>query len=232
MLRKITSYFTPAERALWFYSALAIILSFFLFDRSNFFTLAASLVGITALIFSAKGNPIGQALMIIFGLMYGIISFSYSYYGEVITYVGMTGPMSAVALVSWLRHPFRENHAQVAVNRVSGKEAVFMLLLTGAVTVVFHFILKYLGTANILPGTISVATTFSAVYLTFRRSPYFALVYALNDIVLIVLWALAAVENVSYLSVVICFLAFFAGDLYGFLSWRKMQKAQSQADNI
>ena len=38
-------------------------------------TLAASLIGTTSLIFNAKGNPIGQALMIVFSLLYGVISY-------------------------------------------------------------------------------------------------------------------------------------------------------------
>lgn len=52
-----------------------------------------------------------------------------------------------------------------------------------------YFILRAFNTANIIPGTISVTTSFVAVYLTFRRSPYFALAYAANDVVLIVLVA-------------------------------------------
>ena len=82
---------------------------------------------------------------------------------------------------------------------------------------------------NILPSTLSVATSFAAVYLTFRRSPYFALAYAANDVVLIVLWILAAREDISYLSVIICFVMFLVNDLYGFVSWKRMEKRQMAA---
>ena len=67
------------------------------------------------------------------------------------------------------------------------------------------------------------------MYLTFRRSPYFALAYAANDVVLIVLWALAAAENVTYISVIICFVVFLVNDLYGFASWKQMEKRQQNA---
>ena len=77
-----------------------ILLSFFIFDKTNYLTLAASLIGVTSLIFAAKGNPLSQALMIIFSILYGIISYTFNYYGEMITYLGMTGPMAAFALVS------------------------------------------------------------------------------------------------------------------------------------
>ena len=211
---------------MWGSSVRLILISFFLFDRVNFMTLAASLIGTTSLIFNAKGNPIGQALMVVFSLLYGVISYTFSYFGEMITYLGMTGPMALFALISWLRNPYKGNHAEVAVNRLENKELALMYVLTALVTVAFYFILDYFDTANMIPSTLSVTTSFVAVYLTFRRSPYFALAYAANDVVLIVLWTLAAVEDISYLSVIICFVMFLVNDLYGFVSWKRMEKRQ------
>ena len=228
-MKKLTEYFSKTEITLWSVSGVMIILSFFIFDRENYMTLIASLIGITSLIFAAKGNPVSQILMIIFSLMYGTISFTFSYYGEMITYLGMTLPMSVTALVSWLKNPYEKGKKEVKVNTsFSKKEILFMIFLTLAVTLIFYFILKNLGTSNLIPSTISVATSFAAVYLTFRRSPYFALLYASNDIVLIILWILASIYDTSYISVVVCFAAFLANDIYGFISWCRMEKRQKK----
>ena len=86
----------------------------------------------------------------------------------------------------------------------------------------------FFDTANLLPSTLSVTTSFVAVYLTFRRSPYFALAYATNDIILIILWVLASIYDMKYISVVVCFAAFLINDIYGFISWRKIKIRQSQ----
>ena len=228
-MKKLTTYFSKGELILWGSSTGLILISFFLFDRVNFMTLAASLIGTTSLIFNAKGNPIGQALMIVFSLLYGVISYTFSYFGEMITYLGMTGPMALFALISWLRNPYKGNHAEVAVNRLENKELALMYVLTAAVTLGFYFILNHFNTANMIPSTLSVTTSFIAVYLTFRRSPYFALAYAANDVVLIVMWILAAAEDISYLSVIICFVMFLVNDLYGFVSWKRMEKRQMSA---
>ena len=225
-IKSLLSYFTKAELILWLCSLLVITVSFIIFDRVNYLTLTASLIGVTSLIFCAKGNPIGQMLMIIFGLFYGYISYGFAYYGEMVTYLGMTLPMSAFSLVAWLKNPYKGKRAEVTVKRISKKELPFMLLLTLAVTVCFYFILRRFGTANLIPSTLSVATSFAAAYLTFRRSPFFALIYAMNDIVLIILWILAAFKDISYLSVIICFAVFLVNDLYGFFSWRKMERRQ------
>lgn len=189
-------------------------------------TLSASIIGATSLILNAKGNPLGQLLMIVFSILYGLISLSFKYYGEMITYLGMTAPMALFALISWLRNPFNGRKSEVAVNSLKGAEIVIMMFLTTLVTIVFYFILNAFNTSNIIPSTLSVTTSFIAVYLTFRRSPYFALAYAANDIVLIILWILASATDTSYLSVVICFLMFLINDFYGFYNWQKIKKRQ------
>ena len=220
-------YFTKLERTLWLSSVTLIFVSFFAFDRENYLTLIASLIGVTSLIFNAKGNPAGQVLMIIFSLLYGIISFSFAYYGEMITYLGMTMPMAIVALVAWLKNPYEGNRAEVKVGSIGKREQLLMWCLTIAVTIAFYFILAIFGTNNLVPSTVSVTTSFLAAYLTFRRSPYFALAYAANDVILIVLWTLASISDVRYISVAVCFVAFMFNDLYGFLSWRNMKKRQT-----
>lgn len=225
-IKSLLNYFTKAEIKLWSISVILIFVSFIIFDRESILTLIASLIGVTSLIFNAKGNPFGQFLMVVFSVLYGIISFTFSYYGEMITYLGMTAPMAVFALISWIKNPYDGNKSEVKINRLKKKEIVFMLLLTAVITFIFYFILAAFNTANLIPSTISVTTSFLAVYLTFRRSAFYAAAYAANDVVLITLWLMAALSNIAYLSVVICFVIFLINDVYGFINWSKMQKRQ------
>lgn len=222
------SHFSTSEKILWSVSVILILVSFFLFDRQNYLTLFTSLLAVTALIFVAKGDPFGQFLFIFFEIFYALISLSYAYYGETITYLFMSLPMSVLAVISWLRNPYKGNKKEVSVNRIGKKELVLMFLADASVSTVFYFILGWLGTSNLLVSTFSVATSFAAAYLTMRRSPFFAFGYAINDIVLVVLWTLAAIDDMKYISVAVCFVAFLSNDLYSFINWRRMEKRQKQ----
>ena len=226
MLKKL-NYFTNFEKILWLCSVTLITVFFFLFSQSGYLSLVASLVGTTALIFCAKGNPIGQGMMIIFSIIYGIISYSFDYYGEMITYLCMSAPTALFSLIEWIRHPFKKT-AEVEVASLSPKKIAVVSLATVLVTVAFWFILDFLGNANLLVSTFSVTTSFLASYLTVLRSPYYALAYAANDVILIILWILATLEDISYLSVTVCFAVFLVNDLYGFISWQRMQKRQEK----
>jgi nicotinamide riboside transporter PnuC len=144
-----------------------------------------------------------------------------------ITYLGMTMPMAVVSLISWLRHPYKKT-AEVAVSKLTRGKLIFTAVSSVAVTVGFYFILKAFGTANLLPSTVSVLTSFAAATLTAFRCPYFAVLYAANDLVLIILWILASIEDISYLPMIICFVMFFINDSYGFICWRRMEKRQAE----
>lgn len=211
---------------MWSASALLIGAGYLMFDADGPLTLAASLVGASAILLNAKGNPIGQLLMIVFSVLYGVISYSFAYYGEMSTYLGMTMPMAAIALIAWLKNPYEGKRSEVRASRLGKNELPLMLLLTAGVSAAFYFILRALDTANLVPSTLSVATSFAAAYLTFRRDPWFSFAYAMNDAVLIALWLLASLENARYVSVVVCFAVFLINDVYAFISWLKMERRQ------
>ncbi len=215
------------ELSLWLFSCAAIVLSQLLSGGADVLTACASLIGVTALIFVAKGDVLGQLLTVVFSFAYAVISYTFRYYGEMMTYLCMTMPIAAMAVVSWLRHPFKEGAQEVEVNYLKTPEIIFACCLAAVVTWVFYYILAYFETANLVPSTISVTTSFLASYLTFRRSAFYALAYAANDLVLIVLWVLATAEDIRYFAMVICFVMFFVNDMYGFINWSRMKKRQT-----
>ena len=216
---------TRFELALWLTSLAVVAGTALIFRSVDGLSLLASLIGVTALIFVAKGHALGQVLTIVFAVFYGVISWGFRYYGEAFTYLGMTAPMALLALITWLRNPYKDS-AEVAVRRMTGRQWAVMLLLAALTTAAFYFILRAMGNAALLISTLSVTTSFLASYLTAMRSPYYALAYAANDLVLIALWVLAAIADPSSVPMAVCFVMFFLNDMYGFINWRRMEKRQ------
>lgn len=216
---------TRFELALWLSSILVVVGTSVAFQAGDWLNLTASLIGMTALIFVAKGHALGQVLTIVFAVFYGVIAWSIRYYGEAFTYLGMTAPMALVALITWLRNPYKDS-AEVTVHRLTRRQWTLLLLATAAATLIFYFLLRGMGNAALLVSTLSVTTSFLASGLTALRSPYYALAYAANDLVLIILWVIASLTDVSNVPMAACFVMFFVNDMYGFINWRWMEKRQ------
>ncbi|MBQ6889280.1 MAG: nicotinamide mononucleotide transporter [Lachnospiraceae bacterium] len=215
------------EKRLWLGSVLALLITFILSPDCNFLTMIASLIGVTALIFVAKGDAFGQLLTLIFASVYAVISFRFRYFGEMITYMGMTAPIALLSIITWLKNPY--SNLEVKVNHLNKRNWLILTLFTITVTIAFYFVLKAFDTPNLFFSTISIATSFMASSLTMLRSPYYAIAYALNDIVLIVLWVLATMSDISFLPMVLCFIIFLVNDLYGFCNWQAMKVRQQSS---
>lgn len=211
---------------LWFVSLVVVAISNIMTGVADYMTLLATLTGVTALIFLAKGDVFGQILTVVFSIMYAITAYKFRYYGEMITYVGMTLPIALMSVVSWIRHPYEKGKNEVKIHTLTSLEKIIMIFLTLAVTILFYFILKWLNTPNLEVSTLSIATSFLASYLMFYRNPFYAVAYALNDIVLIILWILASLSDFSYFPMIICFLMFLINDLYAFVHWKIREKKQ------
>ncbi len=221
---------TKFELCLWLLSVCTVSFSSVFGEDFSIMSLSASLVGVTALIFVARGDVFGQILTVIFAILYAVVSWELKYYGEMITYLCMTAPIAFMSIISWLRHPYKNGNNEVKITRMSKAHIIFMSILAIFVTVVFYFMLEYFGNAQLFVSTISITTSFVASYLMFCRSPYYALAYALNDIVLIVLWIVASFESISYLAMVMCFVMFFVNDIYAYFNWQKMHKRQQKGE--
>ena len=214
------------EWGLWICSVMIVFISNIFSSNFDYLTLVAALIGVTSLIFAAKGNVWSQILMIVFSVLYGIISFRFNYWGEMITYLGMTMPMAIWSTITWVKNPSKDNGNQVEIQKLNYKHIMWLTISGIVVTGVFYFILLTLDTPNIIFSTISIITSFIATSLTMLRSSYYAVGYAANDIVLIILWILASIENPGYIPVVVNFVIFFLNDIYGFVSWRKREIQQ------
>ena len=217
---------TKREWLIWLSSLAIVLVSNLLTADLDILTLAAALIGVTSLIFAAKGNVWAQILMVVFSILYGIISFRFRYWGEMITYLGMTMPMAVWSAITWFKNPSEGNSSEVAIQKLTRRHVIWLTVSTVLVTVVFYYILMILDTPNIVFSTISIVTSFLAA-LTMLRSSYYAVGYAANDVVLIVLWVLASFENPAYIPVVVNFVIFFVNDMYGFVSWKKREVRQA-----
>lgn len=219
---------TKREWSIWLGSIIIVLISNLATKDFDLLTLVAALTGVTSLIFAAKGNVWGQVLMILFSILYGIISFRFRYWGEMMTYLGMTLPMAVWSTITWIENPSENNGNEVQIQSLSKKHIVALCISGIIVTAVFYYILKSFNTPNIIFNTISIITSFIAASLTMLRSSYYAVWYAVNDVVLIILWVLASLKDPAYIPVVVNFSIFFMNDMYGFMSWKQRELEQAE----
>jgi nicotinamide mononucleotide transporter PnuC len=140
----------------------------------------------------------------------------------------MSAPIALVSVITWIKNPYKEDKSVVKIQKLNKRTIIIVFLLTIIVTSAFYFILKAFNTPNLITSTLSITTSFLASTLMLLRSPYYAVAYGLNDVVLIILWIMASITDLGYLPMVACFVTFLFNDTYGFISWSTREKSQAK----
>ena len=210
-----------------FCSLLVVSLCFAFGSDKNVFSFIVSLVGVVSVLTVAKGLVVAPFINIVYNILYAIISITQKYYGEAIIYSGLMIPICVLSIVSWLKNKNKDNSDVVDINKIKGKEYLYLAVATVVATIGFYFLLKVLNTNELIISTISLVTSLVASYLMLRRCSYYALGYILNDIILIVLWSIVVKNSgIGYLPTVISFCVFLINDIYGFVHWKLEEKKQ------
>jgi nicotinamide mononucleotide transporter PnuC len=230
----IIKYFTPIEWAMLLGGIAVVLIGFIVCEDKNYLSLASSILGITCVMFNAKGNVWGQVVAIGFALTYGILAYTKAYYGEMLIYFCLMLPIHVASIVTWLKNKnSKAKGNEVKINTLHKKEYIIASLIGCALTVGFYFLLKVLNTDNLIVSTISLISSLAAAYLMLRRCEYFAVCFVVNDIILIVLWSLKIyTEGISVLPSVLSFVVFLINDSYSFISWKRIKRRQSISSDL
>jgi len=228
MIKKIFGQWNIAE-SIFYVAGLALIITMSICFKASWISAVAGIFGLSCVLFAAKGKIICVFLtwgMIVF---YSILSFQNKYYGEVFINLCMMFPMTIIQLVAWIKNLGKDY--VVKVNSITKKEIIIVSIVALIAFVIFYFVLKVLNTSQLIFSTISIVTSVLATYFQSRRSKYGFLSFLFNDSVLCVLWAMATLQDIKNISMLIAVALYVVCDIYGFISWGIMQKRQ-QKENI
>ena len=221
----------PLEYVILIASTLAALISFILIEEKDYLYFFTCILGVTTTVFIAKAHVFGQLLGIAYAILYAVTTFISHYYGEFIISIALYLPSGIWGLISWLRHRY-EDTSTIKIAKLGLKHISIMLIIASILTFGIFFLLRALDTQNLIVSTISVFVSISAGYLVIKRSPFYALIYLINDVVLIVLWGMALRDSLTYMQLLISAFGFFFTDLYGFINWLNLRKKQTKEIQI
>ena len=127
-LKNLFPKFNTFEKLLWTISVAGVTVLFMFVPQKNPLTLIATITGVTSLIFVAKGNVIGQFLIVVFSVLYSIVSLEFHYYGEMITYLFMSTPSAIFTAVLWLKNPAGTQKIEVKMAHLTPKKSAVALI--------------------------------------------------------------------------------------------------------
>ncbi|MBO5345028.1 MAG: nicotinamide mononucleotide transporter [Clostridia bacterium] len=195
--------------------------------KSPWYVLVNALLALLCVFTQAKGKVSTQFIGAIYFCFYIFITYSQKLYGEAILYLTIMLPMYVYGIVHWLKNRNKKDNVVIVRSNLSKREWLFMSVALVVVSIGVYFLLKVLGTAELLISTLSFVSMLPAVYLLIRRCKWNQVVFLINDVIVPLLW-LAMVLNGQIIFVTLVVYHFFqlTYDVYGFVNWIKLEKQQ------
>lgn len=214
-------------------SFIALIACFFATNNTNYLSLISAIVTVFYVMTAAKGlywSPLANIVCLVF---YIWVSATQAFWGEVIRDAALLFPLAVVGCITWIKNRDKHNEQVVKVRNLSWQEYLYTLLagIVGGVGV--YFLLDALGTNQVILNTITFTLAVMATYLLYRRSRWYAILFLVNNIVTIVLWALTFdASGLEFLPIMLSYVINSLLNIYGLFMWRRNAHTQHKQSNI
>lgn len=193
-----------------------IVLSFVW--QSTFLTVLSYFTGIICVILIAKGSLWNYPVGLVQSISYGLISLQSLLYGEAILNFAYFIPIQLLGWILWNKHMDADTK-EVKKRKLS--KISLILWLAGTIIFIFLYnnFLKWIGSAQPFFSSITTSLSIIAKLLMVIRSKYQWLVWALVNIISIIIWIKAG----GYLMSVL-FASYLTNNLYGWKKWSNVNK--------
>jgi len=191
----------------------------------------SSTLSITVVLLVAKGKLEGYFLCLVSMAFYTAVCWRNAVYGEVILMLVFQYPIILFGIRSWLKNKRTDTQKGrvVIVNKVSKREIAVIITSQAAMAAGYFFVLRALGTEQLIVSTILFAWSIVATYLFMRRSHLNLAAFFINDIIAITLWALIIAGGTTSAAAVLVMPAMYLlNDGYGIYMWRKLRHNQTK----
>lgn len=220
---------TKFEKAFLFIGTIAALILTYVF-KGTWIDLGYALLYFWTALLLAKGKFACYIVGIVSTFFYAFVSYSNSYYGEVIIAMCCTLPLMIVGLINWLKH--QDNTNTVIIKEITKKELILVLLSQVVMFFGYYYLLKAFNTNNLLVSAFSVMASVIATYLTARRCEHGFIGFIINDIILIVLWGIPVINGeLNIIPVLICPVLLLINDIYGVYNWKRIKDNQKTLTN-
>lgn len=226
--------FSVYESVLLILSHLLILTAFFISPlvdaKTNILSTITSIVGTWGIIMISRGNYVAHYIYIVFSILYSIVSITANYYGEAIIYTFIMLPIHIFSAMSWKKNKVNSASNEVQVNKKNTKgHVVISSVICTLLSVPFYFLLVALNTENPICSTLSLSTSVLAAYFMLKRIKFFSAIFAVDDILLLVLWGVQIFQGeYQYIPTLIVCVSLLINDAYSTMCWFKRSTKRNE----
>lgn len=205
---------------MFFCSAAIIVLSLLLKD--NWLGIISALTSTWYALWAGKGKMSCYFFGIINSFCYGLISYNYKLFGEVMLNWGYYLPMMFVGLFFWRKH--LDSKQEIYKTKLSFKGRILLVLLAAAGIAAYAVLLKFIGGRT--PGLDSLTTVLSvaAMIMTVKRCVEQWFLWTVVNIASIIMWLRVYMQEGGAVASLLMWCIALVNGIIFYVQWSKEVK--------
>ncbi len=223
-VREITGW--KKDEICWLSAAVTIIAALSMYWGDSPMGIISSTTGVACVVFTGKGKLSAYLFGLINCVLYAIISFKASLYGETMLNVIYYVPMQFVGFITWNKN-MNTATGSVKKRKMTGSQRIYMLALIGICTVIYGVILRYLG--DIIPFIDSFTTIASVFAMIISVKMYVEqwYIWIAVNVMSVIMWMIAFANGNDSMATLLMWIVYLFNSAIMCLKWeREVRKEQ------
>lgn len=204
----------------WIAVAVAVIVGLSIYWQDTLMGIISSTTGVICVICTGKGKLSAYIFGLVNSVLYAIISFQATYYGETMLNALYYVPMQFVGFYVWAKHMDPETH-EVEKRHMKNGHRALMVLVIAAATVGYGYLLKALGDAMPFVDSFTTVSSVVAMIISVRMFAEQWWIWVAVNVFSIYLWWMDFSTGNDNIATLLMWVVYLMNSVIMLIRWEK-----------
>lgn len=197
-----------------------------LIKQDYWVALVNAICGITYTFFSGKGYPICYLFGVVGSAFYSYLAFQNALWGNLLLYAGYYIPMQMLGYFKWNKN-LKAGKSEIIKVSLSSREQLLIYGFLIVLVFITFAVLCYFKDAHPILDSITTILSIGGMYLTVRRAIQQWILWAIVNILSLIMWINVLISGVNVRSTVVMWAVYSILAIYFYIIWKKEIKLQN-----
>lgn len=209
-----------APEVAWLLTACAVIVGLSIYWQDTLMGIISSTTGVACVVCTGKGKLSAYLFGLVNSLLYAIIAFQATLYGETMLNAIYYVPMQFVGFYVWSKHMNSETH-EVEKLHMKNSGRVLMVVAIAVATMAYGFLLKALGDAMPFVDAFTTVSSVVAMVVSVRMFAEQWWIWIVVDVFTVYMWACNFATGNDNIATLLMWIVYLGNAIIMCIRWEK-----------
>lgn len=210
----------------WLLVACAVIVGLSVYWKDTLMGIVSSTTGVACVVCTGKGKLSAYIFGLVNSILYAIIAFQATLYGETMLNALYYVPMQFVGFYVWSKNMNSETH-EVKKRHMKNSGRMLMVLAIAAATIAYGFLLKYWGDAMPFVDSFTTVSSVVAMIVSVRMFAEQWWIWIAVDVFTVYMWACNFAVGNDNIATLLMWIVYLGNAIIMCIRWEKEIRGKS-----